>query len=188
MCFDESLQYNLYCVSRTPSSTRKRRSTTAQRSSASPSKKALFTVAKEEEEEQVEWRERDWTDRFTGLWQSQPAEFVREQAFNKLMSMGGSHCCICSLFETPSPFAAFSHQRLESMVHSLSATEHSQPRQVRSLKVVVQRAMIQLPASLQGRVWQEEAEEGSELLTCSLCNITVHKCECSEYVCVCGCV
>ena len=129
-----------------------------------------------------EWIERDWTDRFTGLWQSQPGDFVREQAFNKLMSLGGSHCCICSLFESPSPFAAFSHSRLESMVQSLRAAEHSSSRQVKSLTVIVQREMVQLPPSLQGRLWQEEKEEGSQLLTCSVCNITVHECE----YCVCS--
>lgn len=129
------------------------------------------------EEVKEEWREQDWTDRFAGLWQSQPAEFVREQAFNKLMSLGGSRCCICSLFETPSPFTMFSHQQYERMVRLLRAVEENSSRSVRSLKVMVPRSLIQLPPSLEGRQWHEEQEEGSELLTCSLCNITVHKCE-----------
>ena len=167
-------------------SPRKRQNASEQRST--PVKKALLMVEEKEEEEEEELIERDWTDRFTGLWQSQPEDFVREQAFNKLMSLGGSHCCICSLFESPSPFAAFSHLRLESMVRSLKAAEQSPSRQSKSLKVVVQRAMVQLPPSLQGRLWQEEKEEeGSQLLTCSVCNITVHKCECL-CVCVCVCV
>ena len=138
-----------------------------------------MAVSKKEEKVEEEWKERDWTDRFNGLWQNQPADFVREQAFNKLMSHGGSQCCICSLFETPSPFAVFSHQRYERMVHSLRAVEEVMPsRRVRSLKVVVQRALVQLPPSLEGRLYQDkEEEEGSQLLTCSLCNITVHKCE-----------
>ena len=51
-----------------------------------------------------------------------------------------------------------------------------------SLQVVVQRADVQLPTSLsmlprQPTEDQEVDDEGSQLLTCDICRITVHQCK-----------
>lgn len=67
----------------------------------------------------------DWTKRFNGLWQFQRADQRIEKAFNMLMSLGGSQCCVCSLFVTPNPFKSYKHKKLQSIVECLEAKEKS---------------------------------------------------------------
>ena len=46
----------------------------------------------------------DWTERFSGLWQSQPRDFLLERAFNQLASRGRTRCCVCCIFDVHSPY------------------------------------------------------------------------------------
>jgi jumonji domain-containing protein 2 len=142
----------------------------------------------------------DWTDKFCGLWQSQPRDFLLERAFNQLASRGQTRCCICSIFDVHSPYRGMNSEQIRSAAQRLQTTAECKPvnksRGVRSLKVVVQRALIELPSSLRRRCSVEEAEAGegkhrscqakkqpeseqdeadSQLVTCQSCDITVHR-------------
>ena len=81
-----------------------------------------------EEEEEVEDDGSDWTKKFNGLWQSQEHDFRLEKAFNLLMSFGGSQCCICSLFVSPSPFQVYQRRKLKTSVKCLAARDKSRRR------------------------------------------------------------
>ena len=151
----------------------------------------------------------DWTDRFSGLWQSQPRNFLRERAFNQLASRGRTRCCICCLFDVHSPYRGMDSGQIRAASQRLqqpsgpsgSARRGGKRRRrvrVQSLKVVVQRALIELPGSLrrkcsvEGRGGEgqegtrrslrvkrepvrDREEEESQLVTCQSCDITVHK-------------
>ena len=83
----------------------------------------------------------DWTKRFDGLWQFQKHDLLLEKAFNLLMSFGGSQCCICALFVSPSPFQVYQHKKLKSSVQCLAARETSRKKfRVGDLKVHVHMA------------------------------------------------
>ena len=77
----------------------------------------------------------DWTERFSGLWKVQPADFAIEQTFNQLMSLNRSQCCICSLFETPSPFSNYKPANLQLALQTRMESA-SKPPSVKSLKVM----------------------------------------------------
>ena len=98
-------------------------------SEASPTKKSKVKEEIEEEEEEDEdideETELDWTMRFNRLWQFQRCDFKVEQAFNQLMSCGGTQCCVCILFVSPSPFQLYDARRLKSSVKCLMARETS---------------------------------------------------------------
>ena len=49
-----------------------------------------------------------------------------EKAFNQLMSRGQSQCCVCSLFDSPSPFTVFDPVQLDSTVQCLRANEENE--------------------------------------------------------------
>lgn len=147
----------------------------------------------------------DWTDRFSGLWQSQPRNFLLEKAFNQLASRGRTRCCICCLFDVHSPYRGMDSEQIRAVCQRLHASPGNSPTgrsrggrarvRVLSLKVVVQRALIELPGSLRRRCSMEEKggegglrrsdrikkeaknqdEADSELITCQSCDITVHK-------------
>jgi jumonji domain-containing protein 2 len=63
--------------------------------------------------------EEDLVERFDGLWQGQESDFMMEAAFNILMSRGQSQCCICSLFDSPSPFLDYNPAQLHSTLRCL---------------------------------------------------------------------
>ena len=133
----------------------------------------------------------DWTDKFTGLWQTQPRDFVLEKAFNQLMSAGGTRCCVCSLFDYPSPFLTFDPAKLQQLQQQMSPIKRCRVRKPLSLRVMVKRALIELPESLLHKCSvanegdnerdmpsEESDEEGEQLLTCQSCSICVHRCKC----------
>ncbi|CAI8013784.1 Lysine-specific demethylase 4A [Geodia barretti] len=141
----------------------------------------------------------DWTERFSGLWHSQPRNFALERAFNQLASRGTTRCCICSIFDVHSPYRGMDSAQIRTASQGLQISEHSErSRGVRSLKVVVQRALIELPSSLRRRCSVEGGEgetrgrrrsrramkrepsleqddADSQLITCQSCDITVHR-------------
>ncbi len=78
----------------------------------------------------------DWTKRFAGLWQFQKHDLLIEKAFNLLMSFGGSQCCICALFVSPSPFQVYRYKKLKLSVKCLAARETNRKKfRVGDLKV-----------------------------------------------------
>ena len=77
----------------------------------------------------------DWTDRFTGLWKTQEADFATEQAFNQLMSLNRSQCCVCSLFESPSPFSNYKPASLRLALQTRTESASKGPS-IESLKVM----------------------------------------------------
>ena len=81
----------------------------------------------------AEKKQSDWTDNFEGLWQSQPHDFLVERAFNQLLSRGQSKCCICSLFDVPSPFNTYNVSQLYSTVQCI---RDSKIRSGQSFKVM----------------------------------------------------
>ena len=159
----------------------------------------------------------DWTERFSGLWQSQPRNFLLERAFNQLASRGRTRCCVCSIFDVHSPYRGMDSAQIravserldrgssgerfviEGLLEIVSGEGLCRAEVVRSLKVVVQRALIELPASLRRRCSMEERGESgqcrprrakrgpaasedtdSQLITCKSCDITVHRGEASN--------
>lgn len=165
-----------------------------------PAKKSKLKQDDNDLDEEVDEGEgSDWRRHFNGLWQHQPHDFIVEQAFNQLMSRGGSQCCICSMFELPNPFTTYRYSQLRSTTKCLKAHETTAKRDLGSkslkvhererererlmflcLQVVVQRAAVQLPLSLAHLAQEtldDDDDEGSELLTCDKCRITVHQCE-----------
>ena len=132
----------------------------------------------------------DWTDKFSGLWQTQPHNFALERAFNQLMSAGGTCCCVCSIFDYPSPYLTFDPEKLQQLYQQMSPVKRHRVRKPLSLTVVVQRALIELPKSLlhkcsvadeggndRGMPPEESDGEGEEFLTCQSCSICVHRCK-----------
>lgn len=122
-----------------------------------------------------------WTEKYAGLWQTQPRDFLLEKAFNKLMAEEGSRCCVCSLFDVSSPFATFDPASLRRLHYQLQQGPRNRPK-LRTLKVVVRRALITLPDSLAAKGVDEmglsdSEEENSELITCQSCSICVHRCK-----------
>ena len=119
----------------------------------------------------------DWTDQFEGLWQMQPRSELLEKAFNKLMSCGNSRCCICSLMESPNPFSKFQRKKLDTLHYQLERESPASASQS-PLTVVVKRSMVKLPTSLLPNSHPTDTvQSDSDLITCSECNICVHKCE-----------
>eukprot|EP00731_Ephydatia_muelleri_P019144 Em0011g1184a len=96
----------------------------------------------------VDPAKQDWTDQFCGLWQTQPKDTLLEKAFNELISARGKHCCVCSLGDKDSMFAHFNGQKLKEAHQRLLTKPLHLKHGVMSLKVVVKRALIQLPPSL----------------------------------------
>uniref|UniRef100_A0A1X7U987 JmjN domain-containing protein n=1 Tax=Amphimedon queenslandica TaxID=400682 RepID=A0A1X7U987_AMPQE len=141
-------------------------------------KKILEIATPTKKRKPAEKKQSDWTDNFEGLWQSQPHDFLIERAFNQLLSRGQSKCCICSLFDVPSPFNTYNVSQLYSTVQCI---KESKIRSGQSFKVHVQRSSLKLPFSLPPPslpaqpVDEDEDEDGSQLLTCQHCMITVHK-------------
>ena len=125
---------------------------------------------------------KDWTDQFCGLWQSQPKDTLLEKAFNELISERGKRCCVCSLGAKGSMFEHFNGQKLKA-AHQKLLNASSKPvhlkHGVKSLKVVVKRALIQLPPSLlvKSEGMETASDSGEDLLTCSACNMCAHKCK-----------
>ena len=105
----------------------------------------------------------------------QPRSELLEKAFNKLMSCGNSRCCICSLMESPNPFSKFQRKKLDALLYQL---ERESPIAQPPLTVMVKRAMVKLPTSLlpSSQLANPECSD-SDLITCSECNICVHRCE-----------
>ena len=143
----------------------------------------------------------DWTKIVTGLWQTEPRDFSREKAFNEVISLKGRRCCVCSMFDTPSPYCSLDRSALDRKVAALRAIAKAQPK-ITPLRVVVKRALVCLPDTLltKCRLSRSHAsssdvikrphstsggscdpdsddEEGSELIVCRTCSIAVHKCE-----------
>ena len=152
---------------------------------------------------------KDWTDQFCGLWQSQQKDRLLEKAFNELVSCGGRTCCVCSILaKDNSPFTHFDENKLKEAHSKLISTAVAKPlplepppleHRVKSLKVVVKRELITLPASLHIKGEEVRTASGSgssgsgsscgeELISCSTCGICVHKCKCVLCVCACVCV
>lgn len=142
----------------------------------------------------------DWTDDFTGLWQTQNWDFVKERAFNTVAAEGSTRCCVCSLFDSPSPFSTFQPQfvsdlyekLLKKKQHNGNALTVSRnkmqsflPKSDIELRVVVQRVLINLPNTMRTRetvetcVTDSDHSDGTsdDLITCSSCAICVHRCE-----------
>lgn len=125
----------------------------------------------------------DWTERFSGLWQTQPKDFLLEKSFNQLVRDSGV-CCICSLLAPTSPytdFDPFQLKQLRSRSHGTPGRRQRRSQQCKSLTVVVQRSLVELPESLQHECSvasrESDDEEDSKLVTCQSCQICVHKCE-----------
>ena len=96
-------------------------------------KKILEVATPTKKRKPAEKKQSDWTDNFEGLWQSQSHDFLVERAFNQLLSRGQSKCCICSLFDVPSPFNTYSVSQLYSTVQCI---RESKIRSGQSLKVM----------------------------------------------------
>ena len=96
-------------------------------------KKILDVATPTKKRKTAEKKESDWTDNFNGLWQSQSQDFLVERAFNQLISRGQSKCCICSLFDVPSPFVSFTSSQLYSTVQCIRDRRKRQGE--KSLKV-----------------------------------------------------
>ena len=96
-------------------------------------KKTLDVATPTKKRKTAEKKESDWTDNFNGLWQSQSRDFLVERAFNQLISRGQSKCCICSLFDVPSPFVSFTSSQLYSTVQCIRDRRKRQGE--KSLKV-----------------------------------------------------
>ena len=122
----------------------------------------------------------DWTDLFDGLWQMQPRTNLMEKAFIQLMSCGNTRCCICSLLESPNPFSTFERKKLDGLCHQLEkesfTTNNSST--CSPLTVMVQRSTVKMPTSLLLACEDSQSSALSQtMLTCSQCNICVHKCQ-----------
>ncbi len=129
-------------------------------------------------------QEQDWTEKFSGLWQTQPRDFLLEKSFNQLVAGVGEACCVCSFLAPTNPFATFDPRRLKQLRSHMRGSpgkRQRRPRRPRALTVVVQRALVELPESLLRRcsvaTVESDEEENSKLLTCQSCHICVHKCE-----------
>ena len=96
-------------------------------------KKILDVATPTKKRKTAEKKESNWTDNFNGLWQSQSQDFLVERAFNQLISRGQSKCCICSLFDVPSPFVSFTSSQLYSTVQCIRDRRKRQGE--KSLKV-----------------------------------------------------
>ncbi|XP_019855571.1 PREDICTED: lysine-specific demethylase 4A-like [Amphimedon queenslandica] len=86
-------------------------------------KKILEIATPTKKRKPAEKKQSDWTDNFEGLWQSQPHDFLIERAFNQLLSRGQSKCCICSLFDVPSPFNTYNVSQLYSTVQCIKESK-----------------------------------------------------------------
>ncbi len=117
----------------------------------------------------------DWTERFSGLWQTQAKDFLLEKAFNQLVGGGGT-CCVCSLLAPTNPYKDFDPSHLRQLRSRMCESPRTRRRRSPSLTVVVQRALVSLPEHLSAT--GSDDEEDSKLLTCQSCQICVHKCEC----------
>lgn len=104
----------------------------------------------------------------------QPRVNLLEKAFNQLMSCGGSRCCVCSVLESPNPFSKFDRKKLEYLLSQLDR-DNSPADQPPPLTVMVQRSMVTLPQTL---LTCNSGE--SDLVTCSECNVCVHRCELND--------
>ena len=102
----------------------------------------------------------------------QPRSELLEKAFNKLMSCGNSRCCVCSLMESPNPFSKFQRKKLDGLLYQL---ERESPIAQSPLTVIVKRTMVKLPMSLLPLADPDCSD--SSLITCSECNICVHRCK-----------
>jgi len=104
------------------------------------------------------------------------------------MSAGGTCCCVCSIFDYPSPYRTFDPEKLQQLYQQMSPVKRHRVRKPLSLTVVVQRALIELPKSLlhkcsvadeggndRGMPPEESDGEGEEFLTCQSCSICVHR-------------
>ena len=108
----------------------------------------------------------------------QPRIEILEKAFNKLMSCGNSRCCVCSLMESPNPFSKFQRKKLDALVYQLERESPVASTSQTPLTVIVKRSMVQLPTSLLPNSQPANPDcSDSDLITCSECNICVHKCE-----------
>lgn len=105
-----------------------------------------------------------WTTRLRGLWQTQPRDFPLEKAFNELISQQVTVCCVCGMFERPTPFTQWSREQLDERAALLRSRVTT-----KSLKVVVQRAMICLSETVK--------TFDDHLIICHQCSIAVHKCK-----------
>ncbi|XP_064386205.1 lysine-specific demethylase 4C-like [Halichondria panicea] len=104
----------------------------------------------------------DWTVKLKGLWQTEPRDFAVEKAFNEVISQEGSMCCVCSMFEAPTPYNRWTREELEAKTSCLRSQAATKP-----LKVVVQRALVCLPPSV--------SSSEDKVLVCHQCSISVHK-------------
>lgn len=137
-----------------------------------------------------------WTDTFSGLWQNEHWNFQREKAFNLAISDDSTKCCVCSMFESPSPFHLLKPELMSEIYQDLhrdkhvhvggSSRESSREKQfsslhkpVTELRVVVQRVLIDLPETSKGTADLncDVTDSDEELISCSSCGICVHRCE-----------
>ncbi len=109
----------------------------------------------------------DWTVKLKGLWQTEPRDFAVEKAFNEVISQEGSMCCVCSMFEAPTPYNRWTREELEAKTSCLRSQAATKP-----LKVVVQRALVCLPPSV--------SSSEDKVLVCHQCSISVHKCKSTQ--------
>ena len=106
------------------------------------------------------------------------------------MSAGGTSCCVCSIFNYPSPYMTFDPAKLQRLCQRMSPVKRHRIRKPLSLTVVVKRALVELPESLLHKcsvadvggndrdIPSEESDgEGEEFLTCLSCSICVHRCK-----------
>jgi hypothetical protein len=77
--------------------------------------------------------------------------------------------------ESPNPFSKFQRKKLDGLLYQL---ERESPVAQPPLTVIVKRAMVKLPISLlpNSQLTNPDGTDSS-LITCSECNICVHRCE-----------